>query len=101
MAAVSWVPLIKVVARELPFHRIVAPLTNPAPFTASVNAIPPGTAAAGTVGLFKKGTGLFCAATGEQMDARSMVKIAAAMIVRTGASCTVVCGAGNCRPSST
>jgi hypothetical protein len=35
------------------------------------------------------------------MDARSMVKIAAAMIVRTGASCTVVCGAGNCRPSST
>ncbi len=50
MAAVNCEALTKVVTRTLPFHRIVAPLTNPAPSTVSVNAGPPGGVAEGTVG---------------------------------------------------
>jgi hypothetical protein len=92
MAAVSWIALSKVVARALLFHRIAAPFTNLALFTASVNAGPPGT---GAVGLFKKGTGLFCAGTGEQNDVTRRVKIAVAMIVRTSASYSGVNGSGN------
>lgn len=95
MVAVSWVPLMKVVARAFPFHRIVAPFTNPAPFTASVNPGPPGTVAAGTAGLFKKGTGLFCATTGEQNDVKIRVNTDAAMIERTSASWSGVNGPRN------
>jgi hypothetical protein len=41
MAAVTWVELTKVVVRELPFHRTLAPVANPVPFTARLNAAAP------------------------------------------------------------
>jgi hypothetical protein len=72
MAAVTWLVLTNVVVRVCPFHLTVAPLTNPAPFTVSVNPGPPGATAAGTVGLFTKGTALVCAANGEQNIERRM-----------------------------
>jgi hypothetical protein len=60
-----------------------------------VNPGPPGTVAAGTVGLFKKGTGLFCATTGKQNDVKITVNTDAAMIERTSASCSGVNGPRN------
>src|ERR1700722_3745174 len=50
MAAVSRLPLTKVVVRGLPFQLTVAPATNPVPFTVRVNGVPPGTAVSGTSG---------------------------------------------------
>jgi hypothetical protein len=97
MVAVNWLPLPNVVGRGLPFQRIVAPSTNPAPFTTRGNAGPPGTIAPGTVGLFKKGTGLFCATIGEQNDVRRKVKIAAATMARMSASHSGANGFGNKR----
>jgi len=99
MPAFNCEALTKVVARALPFHRIVAPLTNPAPFTVSVNAGPPGTTAPGTVGLFKNGTGLFCAASCGQKAAKMMMNCAASMILRTGASPSAGREARSNRPS--
>jgi len=48
IAAWSWFELTNVVLLTLPFHRTVEPLTNPFPFTVTVNAAPPDTALAGT-----------------------------------------------------
>ena len=50
MAAVNCELLTNVVARGLPFQLTTEPLTNPVPFTVSVNPGPPGAAAAGVRG---------------------------------------------------
>jgi hypothetical protein len=50
MLAVSCILLTNAVVRALPFQFTTAPETNPVPLTVSVNAGPPGTAAAGTSG---------------------------------------------------
>src|SRR5579871_289741 len=47
IAACNWVALTNVVVRLDPFHRTTAPLTNPEPFTVSVNAAVPAVALAG------------------------------------------------------
>lgn len=52
--------LTNVVASGDPFQFTVAPGTKPVPFTASVKSEPPGAAASGANGWFRKGTGLFC-----------------------------------------
>jgi hypothetical protein len=57
IAAVSCVALTTVVAREAPPHRTVAPLTNPAPFTVSVNAAPPAVAVEGESDVSEGRTG--------------------------------------------
>src|SRR5262245_11589569 len=47
IAAVSWVALPNVVARLLPFHRTLVPLTKFEPVTVSVNPGPPACAELG------------------------------------------------------
>src|SRR5690348_230549 len=58
MAAVNWVLLTKVVAREWPFQFTTSPETKSEPFTVSRKPAPPGAALAGTRGSAIWGTGL-------------------------------------------
>src|SRR4030095_10617418 len=55
--AVNWEPLMKVVARALPFQFTTDPETKPVPFTVTVNPAPPGATASGTKGWLISGTG--------------------------------------------
>ena len=48
--AVNSAPLTNVVVRATPFQFTTELLTNPAPFTVSVNCAPPGATAVGTSG---------------------------------------------------
>ena len=57
MVAVNWPLLTNVVVRGLPFQSIVAPETNPVPFTVRVNPAAPGAALIGTTGVLIKGMG--------------------------------------------
>src|ERR1700722_8423087 len=57
IVAVNWPLLTNVVVRGLSFQSIVAPETNPEPFTVRVNPAPPGAALVGTTGLLIRGIG--------------------------------------------
>ncbi len=58
IAAVTWVALTNVVARETPLKLSVAPVRKPVPFTVNVNAAPPTVALVGE-NVVIVGTGLF------------------------------------------
>jgi hypothetical protein len=57
---VSWEPLTKVVANDLPFQFTTEPGTKPLPFTVREKPAPPGAVLVGTSGVLISGTGLFC-----------------------------------------
>src|SRR5258708_23763947 len=90
IAAVNLAGLTNVVTRALPFQFTTQPWTNPAPFTVSVNAWPPGSATLGTSGLLMNGTGLVCAASRVQNTAKMTVRIIAFPKARMHTSRSVV-----------
>jgi hypothetical protein len=67
-AAVSWLALTNVVDSPEPFHRAVAPETNPLPLTVSVKAGPPTVALLGARDERVTATGDACVTGIERFD---------------------------------
>ena len=85
MSAFSCELLTKAVGRGAPFHRTLAPGTNPVPRTVSVNPGPPGATLAGIGGWLISGMG-FCAAKtwGSMNSATRRQRLVACRLVRAG-----------------